>query len=455
MIPNNNFYGKKSGKTIRDFTVDLDYKLETVEDRIEFLNNRLEISRVGDVEFAHDFFVELFDQTFDVILDKDGIYWVEEEQRYMNCSEFISWSSKNNVNINKYLDIHTAFDEIEYEDELQEKGYWNYSNVNTSSVKLLLNSTDAQYSESNIANELTKLADYILAKDKKESKEKIKIYSEEDFKKRLHAEKNKLEPLERVNGDEFVILKKVENYRLAPKMTINKSDYKLPLIYRGTYEDYLEHWRTHQYKKVYLDGKYKKVYLDKSEITNIAPSVCMTEFQWNKGKKNMLDKIKLLSDAEENKSALRNEQDGCRIRGNSVKKVVNNIGDINEYMKSVKTSYHNYVCIKPDKCPATVDILNMIDYSNEKHILGLIGFQGSKNDLQNDMAILLYDVDNAIKKASELGLIDTTDLGIILLLRKGVSKEDISKKKNLSRMTVHRRLKKITLSVIDILKGKK
>lgn len=394
MIPNNNFYGKKNGKTIRDFTVDLDYKLETVEDRIEFLNSRLEISKVENIEFAHDFFIELFDQTFD-------------------------------------------------------------NNINTSSIKLLLDSTDAQYSESNIANELSKLADYILAKDKKEVKEKIKIYSEEDFNKRLYAEKNKLEPLEKVNGEEFVILKRVENYRLAPKMSINSSDYKLPVIYRGTYEDYLEHWNTHQYKKIYLDGKYKKVYLDKDELSNITPSVCMTEFQWNKGKQNMLDKIELLTQAEKNKSVLRNEQDGCKISGASVKKVVNNIGDINEYMKSVKMSYHNYVGIKPDKCPATVDIMSMVDYSNEKHILSLIGFQGSKSDLQNDISILLYDVDNAIRECSEKGLIDKTDLEIILLTRKGITKEDISKKKNLSRMTVHRRLKKIALSVMGVLKDKK
>ena len=66
-------------------------------------------------------------------------------------------------------------DEIEYEEGTKNKGSWNYSNINTSSVKLLLNSSDAQYSESNIANELSKLADYILAKDKEERKEKMEI----------------------------------------------------------------------------------------------------------------------------------------------------------------------------------------------------------------------------------------------------------------------------------------
>ena len=455
MISNNNFYGKKCGKTIKDFSTNLDYKLDNSKDRIEFLNNHLSIVKVDEVEFAHDFFTELFDQTFDTIIDKDGVYWVEEEQKHMNYSEFMIWANKNKVNIHKYLDIQTAFDEIEYESDIQEKGSWNYSCINTSSVKLLLKSSDALYSESNIAKELSKLADYILAKDDKEKKEKIKIYSEEDFVKRLYAEKNKLEPLEKVNGDDFIILKRVENYRLAPKMTINKSDYKLPLIYRGTYEDYLAHWRTHQYKKVYVDGKYIKKYIDENNFSNMTPSVCMTEKQWNKGKQNMMEKIELLSQAEKNRSALINEKDGCKISGTSVKKVVNNIGDINEYMKAVKLSYHNYVCITPEKCPANVDLMSMIDYSNEKHIEALLSYQGSTSDLGNDIAIILYDVNKALKTAFEKNLIDINDLEIIKFLRKGKSKEWIAKKKNISSRTVYRRLEKTSVAVKGILNGKK
>ena len=395
MIPNNNFYGKKCGKSIKDFTTNLNYKLDSSQARIEFLNNHLSVADVDGVEFAHDFFAELFDQTFDA------------------------------------------------------------TGVNTSSIKLILNSEDALYSESNIAKELSKLSDYILAKDEKEKREVIKIYSEEDFIKRLYEEKNKLEPLEKVNGDDFIILKRVENYRLAPKMTINNSDYKLPLVYRGTYEDYLAHWRTHQYKKVYVDGKYIKKYIDENDFSNITPSVCMTEKQWNKGKQNMLDKIELLSQAEKNRSALINEKDGCKISGASVKKVINNIGDINEYMKAVKTSYHNYVCINPEKCPVNVDIMSMIDYSDEKHIEALLSYQGSTSDLGNDIAIILYDVNKALRMAYEKNLIDKNDLEIIKFLRRGKSKEWISKKKNISRMTLHRKMKKIVVTVKDVLNGKK
>ena len=120
-------------------------------------------------------------------------------------------------------------------------------------------------------------------------------------------------------------------------------------------------------------------------------------------------------------------------------------------MKSVKTSYHNYVSISPDKCPSNIDIMNIVDYSNEKHVETLICLQASKNDLKNDIAILMYDIDNAIKKSFNRDLLDKTDLEIIDLLRRGLSKERISKKKNFSRMTLHRRMKKIVCSVMSFL----
>ena len=75
--------------------------------------------------------------------------------------------------------------------------------------------------------------------------------------------------------------------------------------------------------------------------------------------------------------------------------------------------------------------------------------------MENDIVILIYEVDNAIKEAYDKGVLDKTDVEIIQLLRKGVLKEDISKKKNLSRMTIHRRLKKIVCTVKNTLQGKK
>ena len=451
MIPNNNFYGKKSGKTIKDFTAGFDYKLETVEERLEFLRDRLGVKNINNVEYSHDFFTELFDQTFDSVLDKDGVYWVEEEQKHMTCDEFKKWADKKGVDIGDYLDIQTAFNDIDYCDD-EERGKWVFSNTNTSSVKLILNSTDAQYSESNIAKELSKMADYLLVKDRgRDKKEKIKLYSEEEFKKRLRDEKKKLQNLEEANGDEFAILKNTKNYRLAPKIDINKSDFKMPFIYSGTYEDYLNHWKTHQYKINLVDGKSKKTYLKEDELCVNALSECLTKEQWNIGKSNMIKKMEFLNDAMENKAYLENIRNQIRngqvTSGLRLMHVTNNMKNINDYMIMTKEHYHNYVCIKPDKCSVVSNIMDVIDYSNDEHVLALLSLNASTDDLNNDISILSYDINNAIQRAFDNGELGDKELKIIKLLRQGETKKGISEKIFLSRVSVYKKLDNIVKSV--------
>lgn len=449
MIPNNNFYGKKNGKNIRDFATGFDYKIETVQERLEFLRHKLEIKNVNGVEHAHDFFVELFDQTFDTLLEKDGVYWVEEMKTHMTCDEFKKWAEKSGVDVGEYLDIQTAFDYIDYCND-NERGVWVYSNTNTSSVKLILNSSDAQYSEGNIAKEISKMADYILVKDEKK-KEKVKLYSEDDFKKRLRNEKRKLAPLESVNGEEFCVLKRFRNYRLAPKMEILKEDFKMPKLYRGTYQDYLEHWKTHQYKKVLKDGKYVKVYLKQDELNKNATSECMTEEQWIKGKRNMIQKISFLEDAMKNKEYLNNIKNQMRqgdmSAGLRLMHVTNNIRNINEYMTLTKEYFHDYVCIKPDKCSTSSNIMDIVDYSDDKHVLALISLNTADDDLNNDMSILSYDINKAIRSAIEHGELGEREIEIIRLLRQGDTKKSISKKFSLSRVTIYKKLDIIVKSV--------
>ena len=116
---------------------------------------------------------------------------------------------------------------------------------------------------------------------------------------------------------------------------------------------------------------------------------------------------------------------------------------------------HGLDLYDPEKCPANVDLMSMIDYSNEKHIEALLSYQGSTSDLGNDIAIILYDVNKALKTAFEKNLIDINDLEIIKFLRKGKSKEWIAKKKNISSRTVYRRLEKTSVAVKGILNGKK
>ena len=449
MIPNNNFYGKKYGKTIRDFSLGLDYKINNPEDRVEFIKEKLEIKNINGMECAHDFFTYLFDQTFDTQLDKDGVYWVEQENKYMQEEDFRKWATANEIDIADYLDIQTGFDNIEYDDCSQMRGSWNYSNQNTSSVKILLTSNDSQYTESNIAKEISKMADYILAKDKKK-KDNIKIYSEKDFIKRIALEKQKMEGLEKVNDGEFAILKRVKNYRLAPKMEIHKSDYKLPLIYRNTYEDYLRHWNDHQFVVKYVDGKYKRIYINSNDNT-FAKSVCMSKDQWEKGKRDKLQKIKFLEEANANATYMKENMELLKKgepRGTmTLSQLKKNMGSVKDYMTMVKTSYDNYVCITPEKCPNNSNLMDIIDYTNTKHIEVLMSLSLGEKSIDSDISILTYDINKAIERAYAKNDLTDQDLEVIGLLRRGVTKRDIAKKINVGERTVFRRLEKIISSI--------
>lgn len=71
---NNNFYGKINGKHIGDF-LRFNFDLNSCEERIEFINEILEMYKVDDVEFYHEYFDEVYNQErkhskIDLILDK-------------------------------------------------------------------------------------------------------------------------------------------------------------------------------------------------------------------------------------------------------------------------------------------------------------------------------------------------------------------------------------------------
>ena len=165
----------------------------------------------------------------------------------------------------------------------------------------------------------------------------------------------------------------------------------------------------------------------------------------------MLKKIDFLNDAMQNKTYLENIRNQIRngdtTSGLRLMHVTNNMKNINEYMIMTKEHYHNYVCIKPDKCPVVSNIMDVIDYSNDNHVLALISLNVSTDDLSNDISILSYDVNHAIQRAVDNGELGDKELEIISLLRQGDTKKGISKKISLSRVSVYKKLDNIVKSV--------
>ena len=78
---NNHFYGKINGKSIGSF-LKFNYNLNTCEERIDFVNEVLEMYRVDGVEFYNEYFDEVYDQDrkfgkIDIVIGKDKSQYTE------------------------------------------------------------------------------------------------------------------------------------------------------------------------------------------------------------------------------------------------------------------------------------------------------------------------------------------------------------------------------------------
>lgn len=215
---NNHFYGKINGKSIFDF-FKFNYNLDTCEERIDFLNQVLEMYMVDGVEFYHEYFDEVYDQ----------------DRKY-------------------------------------------------GKINIVIGKDKSQYTESNVATTLEKLADYILAVDKKEEEIKYKIYTSEELFNRVCKEYSLINNVAKSNGglelmknnfskenninEVFPIFQLPKNYKKVKDLVIEKEDLeKYPTLkeYNDFYEQLKEEskrlWSTSNLTKeeVIRRGKIKKV----------------------------------------------------------------------------------------------------------------------------------------------------------------------------------------------------
>lgn len=214
-VSTNCFYGEINGRRISDFTKELDYSIDTAKARIDYVSKRLD----------SDFFDELFTQTFDSKIDKEGVFWCDEEDTFMSYQEITKWCKANSLEVDEYLCIANPLEEIVEHYE----GDWNYSNANTSNIKLVISTSDSLYTESNVAKELSKLADFILAKDdKKEGKVEYKFYTDEDLFKKKMKEQELIHKISQETNKENEVIhylkRKGQNFKKEKKQVISNRD---------------------------------------------------------------------------------------------------------------------------------------------------------------------------------------------------------------------------------------
>lgn len=218
MFNNNNFYGEIEGKKIENYIKDLDYSIDNVEDRINFVKDKLGIHKVNGIETTDKIWEDVFTQKGEIKLNTKGIFYIEDLEKPLNYKEFIEWCNENDYIPEEYL----------YENDYEHKSSWREVG-DTSHIKLHLNASDSLYSESNVARTLETLASYILAKDKEvsENEEKIKTYnSRELFLRAIKEEATMKELTPNSESTEFAVFKMEKNYKKEIKDKVTAEDVK-------------------------------------------------------------------------------------------------------------------------------------------------------------------------------------------------------------------------------------
>ena len=404
-----------------------------------------------------------------------------------------SYSNKLDYNIENLEKRKELISEILNLDEIGSKDKFWMDVWDIANCKVSLNTTDALWTDTNVAQLLESMGTYLIAKDESEEKNE---------KKRFNRPKKETSINTDYSSSEYEAVKNDKNYRLAPPDEVTNKDYRLRYIFSRDYNYY----KDVIYKK-YIDGIKKKI--DK-ETDDFSCSKLIEEEKWNNLKRLELDKIKFLNDAKRNLDVLKQQnkdilngtlyfhkdengndieeieiykyefmnriipcnvqlaksgyanndikniedkflyQRRIRSYGVGLRHISNNISDVKDYMLSCKLAYTNRVCISPDKNGVNMNILEYIDYSNPKHIEAILYMQGSEISYESDMSIISYDITKAIRDLRLINKLDDKDLYIIDGIRHKVTQEMLAKELRMSQPAIKKRISKITNKIIDI-----
>lgn len=272
-----------------------------------------------------------------------------------------------------------------------------------------LNTSDGLWSETNVCNTLETLGTYLLAKAPKDETEKITIYDDYKLFKRMISEKEKINPVCDSDGDELMVYKKKDNYKLAPKPEIEEE------VDKDKYPElnaYLE-----------LKAYFKKLTYNGKDIDKQIES-----------KKFLKDTVKMINDTK-----CKGDWKLTESRMYSIAK--NNLPLLTDDMLQVKNSYERNIVFK---CPLK-DSGNEIDWSyldmfDPKHVRALLQVRRDI-DICEDALIDLEGLINNIELDEELE-------EILKLWRMDKTVVYIADRMKVTDTTINRKLDKIVNKII-------
>ena len=265
-----------------------------------------------------------------------------------------------------------------------------------------------------------------------------------------------------------------KNYRLAPPIKIQQSDYKMRDLFNGSYEDYVNKVSKTRYEIKSRDSWERIKHNEEEKIkllTEAKHNLNILKRQMEKMKKegslqynknevikvsNMNVQLRLSKQLEryglsnENVLDIESKIYKFRDRGTNVAlyHLTNNLKDMKDYMISCKLAYTNIVKINPPKCPTNYNVLEKIDYLDSTHIKAMLLLDEMKLDPSKDLAIIAYDINKKIKDMHSLGEISDREMYIIEGIKYNVSYPKLAKELDITPNAVEKTLNRLCDKIV-------
>ncbi len=237
---NNHFYGKINGKSIGSF-LKFNYNLNTCEERIDFVNEVLEMYKVDGVEFYNEYFDEVYDQDrkfgkIDIVIGKDKSQYTESN--IASALEMIA---------NYILAVDEKDESINYKiytsEELFNRACKEYNVIN--SVAKANGGLDMNYGEKiieafpifQLPKNFKKVKDLKVEKKDLEKYPPIKDYT--DFYEYLKEESKRLWNTKGLSKEDMVRRSKIKKMLPEIKKDIIevKKQLQMPIIWKAPLKD--------------------------------------------------------------------------------------------------------------------------------------------------------------------------------------------------------------------------
>lgn len=299
--------------------------------------------------------------------------------------------------VNEVLGMYEV-DNVEFYDEYFDEVYdqdRKYGKIN-----IVIGKDKSQYTESNIANALEIIANYILAVDEKEKSINYKIYTSEELFNKACKEYKLINSVAKANGG-------IE-------------------LMNNTGENIVEGFPLYQLPKNFK--KVKDLKIEKVDLEKYPPMKDYQNFyEYLKEESNRLWTTKGLSREE-------------LIRRGKIKKI---LPEIKKDMLEVKKQLQMPIIWKAplkDNGEADYDMLDMFDKNVVKELLKV----KKQVDLQDDLSCILVDLENLINK------VEFTDRQkeVLNMWKNGVCIDDIAKDLKVRQNTISKTLSRAVESII-------